>query len=150
MKLNEKNYINEDFIVSLCLCEEHEQDKRFNDFTIINLIIGFYRICYEKSTNDKMLQILSCECMCAFVQLIYDIFQINIIDNERISTPPELTLNEMKNIRNRNEIEISDIITKQIDFEAANFIEKLNLFLDSMFEQTNADEPQNSIQKENI
>ena len=88
--------------------------------------------------------------MCAFVQLIYDIFQINIIDNERISTPPELTLNEMKNIRNRNEIEISDIITKQIDFEAANFIEKLNLFLDSMFEQTNADEPQNSIQKENI
>ena len=84
-----KIYITEKFIFSLSYSSSTgpNESKPMIDFTLINLIIGFYRNCYEKSMKspqDKVLQFLSCECISAYIQLIYNLYEGNKLEMNQL------------------------------------------------------------------
>jgi hypothetical protein len=79
-----KSYVNKAFILNIT-CSRSEAGSSFNDFTLVNLIVGFYRNCYEKAIKapeDKILKFLSCECISAYVELINSMYEEALSMNE--------------------------------------------------------------------
>lgn len=62
-------------------------------------ILCFYRNCYEKaikSDEDKILKFLSCECICAYVGIINDLYQPILLTDSTESARPMYKLTKRK------------------------------------------------------
>ncbi|CAF0784780.1 unnamed protein product [Brachionus calyciflorus] len=132
-----KSYMNKDFLLSLILVNESntfedEFKNNLNEFTLINIFIGYYRNSYEQSikANDKLLQFLSLECMHSYVKLIYDLFEENINMKQKSNCIDILSFHTNEN--NRPKMEFNDQTNLKIRESAYSFVDSIYAFLSNL------------------
>jgi hypothetical protein len=120
-------------------------DKEPLDFTLINLIIGFYRNCYDKSTKppeqSKLIQLLSCECIGAFVEIIYAVFQVQPNDQplaESVLCQSVINKKLVRKMIDTRSLTDSPELSKAIEQEAVDYYEKFSAWLANLLDNKNS------------
>ena len=105
--------------------------------------MAFYRNCYENSiqSSDKILLLLSCECISSYVQTVFDLFESNLWsgEHEPAETPTSAASNfaldfdqtfqkHFDLIRPDSEDQLMDFLIRD---EAASFVQKLENWLNN-------------------
>ncbi|RNA11996.1 hypothetical protein BpHYR1_022537, partial [Brachionus plicatilis] len=127
-----KSYMTKDFIISLVSLNGRDYSElSINDLSLINLIVGFYRNCFEQSNkhpSDRVLQFLSFECIHSFINLVYELYEDSFVKKNEILVDQNVILSQNSNrvfLDDKNEALI-DTLSEEFANKIVDFSTKLS------------------------